>query len=142
MKNGLKERNAILVIYPQKNKIKKAFGQFPTKRHCSIVTTRFLKDQLENTLQHWNNSIITNLHKRTPNSPKADVLYKEDRSDISASKLPIQDVHIISDCDLVEISIDYSILPPFDPVTPLWQSNMCKDLNLNMVNGIGYISNI
>ena len=64
---------------------------------------------------------MSNLHKRTPNSPKADVLYKKDRSDISASKLPIQEVNIISDCDLVEISIDYSILPPFDPVTPLWQ---------------------
>ena len=130
-------------IYPQINKIKKAFGQFHTKRHCSNVTKRFVKDQLENTLQHCNNSLISNLNKRTPslNSPKDNVLYKEDRSDISSFKLPIQDVNIISDCDLVEISIDYSILPPFHPVTPLWQSNMCKDLKLNMVNGIEYISN-
>ena len=76
-----------------------------------------------------------NIHKTTPslNSSKANVLYKEDQSDISSFKLPTQDVNIISDCDLVEIS-DYSILPPFHPVTPLWQSNMCKDLNINMVN--------
>ena len=86
-----------------------------------------------------------NIHKTTPslNSSKANVLYKEDQSDISSFKLPTQDVNIISDCDLVEIS-DYSILPPFHPVTPLWQSNMCKDLNINMVNinDVENISNI
>ena len=76
-----------------------------------------------------------NIHKKTPslNSSKAHELYKEDQSDISSFKLPTQDVNIISDCDLVEI-LDYSILPPFHPITPLWQSTMCKDLNINMVN--------
>ena len=74
------------------------------------MTTRFLKDQLEDTLQHWNNSLMLNIYKTTPSldSPKANVLYKEGQSDSSTFKLPTQDDNIISACDLVEISIDYS----------------------------------
>ena len=141
-----KKRNSSY-IYPHKNNIKQSFGQFPTKSTCRKVTTGFINGQLEDTdvkplNQNINNTTVS------LNSSEAckvqNVLHTEDQSCNLPFKIPTQDVNIISDCDLVEIPIDYSILPPYRPVTPSWQINICKDFNLRMVKDVEleYIPNI
>ena len=60
MKNGLNERNVILVIYPHRNIIKTAFEQFPTKSTCRKVATSFINGQLVDTHVKLLNQNINN----------------------------------------------------------------------------------